>query len=208
MATTHPDNGVIALTEEPPAEDDPAPETDPPDPDQAWKALSLVNDWIRHAEAKTGASLTAAGVSGGLLYNLVKGKPDLPVPVNILAAICGGSAFLAIVCAAVALMPRTTPKFLNGLSRKNRPTPDDWSNLLFYSHIAKKYKEDEPSYQEVFTALTLNKLELTKHIANQVWANSAVAHRKFKWSTRSIFFLTITVISLGFLVALFGAKVI
>jgi len=32
-----------------------------PDPDQAWKALNLVNDWIKHAETKLIAILAASG---------------------------------------------------------------------------------------------------------------------------------------------------
>lgn len=28
-----------------------------PEPDHAWKALSLVNDWIKHAEGKAGITL-------------------------------------------------------------------------------------------------------------------------------------------------------
>ncbi len=51
-----------------PAEPDATPT--PPDVDQAWKALSLVNDWVKHADAKRGVVLTAAGVSGGVLFNL------------------------------------------------------------------------------------------------------------------------------------------
>lgn len=35
--------------------------------------LILVNDWIKHAETKAAGILAAAGVSAGILYNLVKG---------------------------------------------------------------------------------------------------------------------------------------
>lgn len=34
----------------------PEPPIGDPDPDQAWKALTLVNDWIKHAESKTGVN--------------------------------------------------------------------------------------------------------------------------------------------------------
>lgn len=177
----------------------------PPDPDQAWKALSLVNEWIRHSEAKTGASLGAAGVAGGLLYSLVKSRSDLPGWFDALCVLCGACAFLAILCAAAALIPRL---HLRSLLSCKRQTPDDWNNLLFYSHIARKYRDDEPSYQEVLHALTLNKLELTKHIANQIHANASVAHRKFTWCGRSVSFLAVSVVTLASISALFGAKVV
>jgi hypothetical protein len=193
------------LTDQLLAEEPSPPEETPPDADQAWKALSLVNEWIRHSEAKTGASLGAAGVAGGLLYNLVKSKSGLPVWFEALCVVCAGGALLAILCAILALIPRLT---LRSLFSCKRQTPDDWNNLLFYSHIAQKYRDDEPTYQEVLRALTLDKLELTKHIANQIHANSAVAHRKFTWCGRSVIFLAISIISLAVISALLGAKVV
>lgn len=64
------------------AEPEIAPESCP-EPDQAWKALGLVNDWIKHADAKVGATLAVTVLCA----------------VAVVAA--GGSA-------ALALMPRLT----------------------------------------------------------------------------------------------------
>ncbi|MGE2690346.1 Pycsar system effector family protein [Mycolicibacterium pulveris] len=146
------------------------------EPDQAWKALSLVNEWIRHAETKAGVVLAASGVAGGALYNLVKNQSDPPCGIKVAAVIAGLLVFAAGFCATAALIPR----------RRVSGKPEDFSNLLFYSHVASKYRHDEPSYSEVLTALTTNKGELTRHIANQVHANSIVAHRKFYFAAWSI----------------------
>ncbi len=54
----------------------------PPDPDQAWRALSLVNDWVKHAEVKLGVVLTATGVSGGILFNLAKDRRMRALPLT------------------------------------------------------------------------------------------------------------------------------
>ncbi|ULN33608.1 Pycsar system effector family protein [Mycolicibacterium smegmatis] len=178
-----------------------------PDPDQAWKALALVNEWIRHAEAKTGATLAAAGVSGGLLYNLVKSNPDPPFIIDMLSVVSGVSALLSFLCTATALIPRTGWKARRPFSRRAREkAADEWNNLLFYSHIAQRYQNDEPTYQEILQALTSNKIELTKHIANQIYVNSSVAHRKFKWAGRAIWLLTISLVSLAMVAAIIGGR--
>ena len=52
--------------------DAPAPSAADHDPDVAWRALSLVVDWIKHSEAKAGATLAATGVTAGVLYNITK----------------------------------------------------------------------------------------------------------------------------------------
>lgn len=171
--------------------------TDPerePDPEQAWKALDLVNDWIRHSEAKAGAALTAAGVAGGVLYNLVKNTPHPPCPIAITAVICGVLVFVAGGFAALAVIPR----------RKIKGQPADFINLLFYRHVAEAYKNDAPSYEEVLKALSSNKDDLTRHIANQVHANSIVADRKFTLAGWAIIALVGALIALAILASIIG----
>lgn len=147
-----------------------------PDPDQAWKALGLVNDWIRHAETKTAAILAATGVTAGLLYNIVS-RWEEPCECAILMQVFAGFALLlaGAFCAA-GLLPR----------RKVRGAPEDPSNLLFYSHITRRYGSDGPEYQEVLATLTSNRHEMTNHVAQQIWANSSVADRKFTFANRAL----------------------
>jgi hypothetical protein len=186
---------VLWLSDELKAVAPPEPEPEP-DPEQAWKALSLVNDWIRHSEAKAGAALTAAGVVGGVLYNLVTNQHDPPWGIAVSAVMCGVLAFVSGGFAALAVIPR----------RKIRGQPVDFINLLYYSHVAKNYRNDEPSYQRVLRSLSADKEELMRHLANQVHANSIVADRKFNWAGWAITALVGSLISLGIVAALIGWK--
>ena len=43
-----------------------------PNPDHAWKLLGLVNEWIRHSDAKAGVTLAFTGVLGAMAFNLAK----------------------------------------------------------------------------------------------------------------------------------------
>jgi hypothetical protein len=45
------------------------------DLEQAWKALALVNELVKQAEAKLGVVLATAGVTGGILFNLAASRP-------------------------------------------------------------------------------------------------------------------------------------
>lgn len=164
----------------------PQPESEP-NPDQAWKALSLVNDWIKHAEAKTGIALAAAGASGVLLYNLVK---DQSHPGRVLSAVAvlAGLAILSTGLAGmVAVLPRLTlnPRKLPAI-RSAVSTEQDLNSLLYFAHIARKYKGDVPSYVEVFRTLTADDDQLTRQLAQQVHANATVAHRKYRWTNVAI----------------------
>lgn len=146
-----------------------------PEPDQAWKALSLVNDWIRHAETKTAATLAATGVAAGVLYNLVKGWHAIPGVGVFFAFACGiGLVGSAIFC-AIAFAPRLR------VGKPKRGEPEDLSNLLFFKHIAMSFKGASPSYAQELTTLTSDRHGLTREIAHQVHANAGVAHNKFRW---------------------------
>jgi hypothetical protein len=164
------------------------------DPDQAWKALSLVNEWIRHAEAKTGLTLAASGVVAGALYNLVKGQKDPNCFVSMLAFACGMALATSMVFAASALIPRQGKR------------SDDVSNLLYYSHIARQYRDDAPSYIEILSALTSAPDELTKHIAAQIHANAGVADRKFDFAGYAIIGLVVALACLGLLAMIIGKQ--
>jgi hypothetical protein len=175
----------------------PSEQTDTPaDVDQAWKALNLVNDWIRDAESKTSVVLALGGVAGGALYNLVKKQTD-PTPwVSTLSVTCGPFVFATGVCAALALIPRTNLK---------STTEDDATNPLFFAHVATKYAADGVTYGQVFRALTADPEELTKHIENQLHANAAVAHRKFLWVNRAVAALFLALLTLGLLALSIGS---
>lgn len=152
-------------------------------PDQAWKALALVNEWIRHAEAKTVATLAATGVATGVLYNICKDWSSPPLIGCVLAVGGGVVLFAAFICCAGVLVPRLQ------IGKWSRKPSKDLGNLLFFRDIAVTYKEDGPSYVDVLCTLTGDDDQLTRHIAAQVHANATVAHAKYWWADAAIFLL-------------------
>ena len=152
----------------------PAPEDDtsaPVDAAEAWKAVGLVNDWVRHAETKAAATLATAGVIGGVLYNLVKNQTEFSLTIKIFGPTSGGLAFGAAIASVIALWPRLRPS-------------DDPTSLLYFDHIARKYPKDHqgPEYVSALKALVSDPDRLLEQLGQQVWANARVARRKFRWA--------------------------
>jgi Family of unknown function (DUF5706) len=178
-----------------------------PDPDQAWKALSLVNDWIRHAEAKATATLAAAGVTGGVLYNLVQpqNRPSLVLDViatinALMIIVSGGSAIMALVPRLKVRKSKpinTNTSATSRLQGSGILVTEDPVNLLFFRDIARHYRGDAPTYTQVLSTLTSDPVRLTEHIGQQVHANSDVAHRKYGWANRAAICLALDLIALG-----------
>lgn len=151
---------------------------DPPlpvDPDQGWKTLGLITDWIKHAETKAAGSLAAAGVVGGVLYNLVKNQTSPGFWLSAFAVICVIGVFAAGICAITALWPR--------LNAKDEPTSG-----LYFSHIARSHPTKE-TYLDTLRLLMADPEHLVKELADQVWATAHVARKKYlwaMWATRSL----------------------
>lgn len=149
-----------------------------PDPDHAWKALGLVNDWIRHGDAKISVTLAVTGAAGVMLYNLVKDQTNASLGFGLLAGACAVSLFLAALFAVIGLIPQVRVG--------SRRQPEAYTNLLFYRHIADGWNGKTAGFVHALGELTIDKQDLTKHIGEQVHANAGVARRKYVWSDRSI----------------------
>lgn len=163
----------------------PEPE-DEPDPDQAWKALSLVNDWIKHADAKSGVSLAATGAAGILLYNLLKDESNPSCALARWAWAAVVVLVIAGVTGVTAILPRLSIKQRLRHPISSWKEEQDLSSLLFYRHVARRYKGQSPEFVEVFRTLTSDKEQLTAQIAQQVHANATVAHRKYFWANIAV----------------------
>jgi hypothetical protein len=175
----------------------PGPTANPPDPDQAWKALSLVNDWVRYAEAKLGIILGATGVSGGVLFNLVKDRFNTSDLFNIAAVVCGAAIFGAGICAMIGLFP---------VVRLQRRTVNEAVNPLFFHDVARAYVGDAPSYAAVLHTLTTNPDDLVRHLSQQIHANATVARRKYRWANRAIQSLLLDLIALACVATIIALK--
>lgn len=150
------------------------------DPDQAWRVLGLVNDWLKHAEGKAAGALTAAGVVGGVLFTLVGDKKDLGWIPALAAVICAGAVLVAGICAGVSLWPR--------LKANEPPT-----SPIYFDHIAREHA-DVATYRDTLHLLSSNTSEITRELAVQVWANAHLAHKKYRWAGLAIVAL---IVSLG-----------
>jgi hypothetical protein len=182
-------------------------------PDHAWKALSLVNDWVKHAETKSVATLAAAGVAGGVAYNLLKDRSNPGIILDFVAVIGCLMIFLAGLFALAALAPQLKPPLSGELRTKLRgmwagrsvalgegeteqaqsEAERSPTNLLFYGDIKRQYEHDAPTYAQVLAALTGNDREIT-----------LVANRKFMWANRAIRALRVGLVCLA-LIALIAA---
>ncbi len=162
------------------------------DPDHAWKTLTLVIDWIKHAETKAAATLAAAGVAGGVLYNLVKDESDPSWVLALASVITGVGVLVAGVSAGAAFWPRL----------RHREEP---SSPLFFHHIARKHSAPK-GYIAELSLLTGQAETLVQEIAEQVFWNSKVAHRKYQCASLAIKALLVGLAGLAWLVLIFGYR--
>lgn len=149
-----------------------------PDPDHAWKALSLVNDWIRHGDAKIGVTLAVTGAAGVMLFNLIKDEASPNCAMKVFGALCAAALLLAAAFAIAGLVPQ--------VKIGRRREPEAYTNLLFYKHIARGWEGKTDEFVRALGSLTMDKQDLTKHIGEQVYANATVARRKYVWADRAI----------------------
>ncbi|GAA2152542.1 hypothetical protein FHX52_0777 [Humibacillus xanthopallidus] len=159
-------------------------ESGPVDAAEAWKAVGLVNDWVKHAESKAGALMAASGVTGGVLYNLVKSQDHPGGFLAIAATTSAVTVLLAAACALTALWPR--------LHASEPPT-----SLLYFEHIARRHPKSPAAYIEEFKALATNPDSLLEQLAQQVWANARVAKRKYFWAGLALLCLAVSLVTLA-----------
>jgi hypothetical protein len=152
-----------------------------PQPDQAWKALSVTNEWIRHADTKTGVTLAFVGATVAALFNIVKDEDKWTCVLTLAVGLCA----FALVCSAgfacAALFPRT-----RGLLPNGEEADEDAVNLLFFGDIAGHYTKDRPTYLQVLSLLTSDPTRLTRQVAAQIHENAHIATTKFKYVNRAI----------------------
>lgn len=165
-----------------------------PDPDHAWKTLTLVNDWIRHADSKIGATVAITAATAVGLYKVVDSVPKPGWVVVYTSVACGVLLLLTAVQALMALLPRVRmPR-----GPKAQKTSETFDNLLFYRHITRGYPPaQKATYLHSFAELTMDPARLTKQVGEQVYANAAVAEMKYQWSNRAILTLAIAVVFLA-----------
>lgn len=147
---------------------------------------------MRHADTKIGVSLAFVAATGTMLYNLVKSLQDWGWLLGGAAIICALALFVAAVAGFMALFPRTKPhkpmqvstgvETVDAGKEETASADENAVNLLFYGDIARNYRNDRPTFVDVFRTLASDKGCLTDQIAHQIHANAHIATTKFWWT--------------------------
>lgn len=149
-----------------------------PNPDHAWKTLTLANEWIRHADAKAGVTLAFTGVLATMVFNLVEDFDRRSTTFDLLAVLACALLVLTAALCGGTLTPRV-----------NDSDADPHSiNRLYFGSISRHFKGRRPQYGEVLSTLTADPSEMIKDLAAQIHANAKIATTKArfaKWSIRS-----------------------
>lgn len=149
-----------------------------PNPDHAWKALSLVNEWIRHSFTKAGVTLAFTGVLGTMTFNLVKDFASRSTLFDVFVAVACTLLVLTGALCGWTLTPRVNDK----------DADHEVINRLFFGSISRNFNGKRQQYIDVLHTLTANPTELTRDLADQVHANARIASVKAtsaKWAIRS-----------------------
>lgn len=149
-----------------------------PNPDHAWKTLTLVNEWIRHADAKAGATLAFTGVLAAMVFNLVKDFDRRSTTFDLLVVLACALLVLTAALCGWTLTPRVN----------DRDADPESINRLYFGSITQHFKGRRPQYGEVLSTLTADPSELIKDLAAQIHANARIATtkaRSAKWAIRS-----------------------
>ncbi|MDJ0454092.1 Pycsar system effector family protein [Gordonia amicalis] len=168
-------------------DDEEVPVASYPDPDHAWKSLGLVNEWIRHSDAKAGVTLAFAGAMAALTFNLTKDLARWSCPVAVAAVVASALLVVTVGLCAWTLTPRV----------RDKDEDADAKSLLFFASISADYKGNRRGYRSELGALAADQSRLTEQLADQVHANALIAtvkNRSVKWAIR-------TAVAAGFAVA-------
>ncbi len=148
----------------------------PPNPEQAWKLLSLVNEWIRHSDAKAAVTLAFTTGLSVMLFNLADGFAERSQIFDIAVVVATALLVLAAGFCAWTLTPRIADQEAN----------PEQANLLFFGSIAVKFKNDRGNYREELHLMTADPAALTRDLTDQIHANANIAAVKARAIQRGI----------------------
>lgn len=164
-----------------------------PDPDHAWKTLALVNEWIRHSDAKAGVTLAFTGVLGTMTFNLARDfETRSPTSDTLVVVACALLVLTSGLC-GWTLTPRVN----------DRDADRDAINRLFFASISRNFKGKREEYVDGLHTLTADPVRLTRDLADQIHANARIATIKAefaKWAIRSAFAAGATVAALAIII--------
>lgn len=143
-----------------------------------WKTYNVINEWIRFSDTKAGAILAANGVIASIVLSKLPGyKVFLNDHLMLLILLILGiiTTFISIISSIICLNPT-----LKIGSKTN--------SVIFFANIAENFETYNEYEKNALDVLTDEK-HAAAQIAQQVWANSKVALKKYKavaWATYSL----------------------
>jgi hypothetical protein len=160
------------------------------DSEDGWKTLTIANDWVKVADTKAGVVLTACGVLAGVVLTSLPAHDAWsrsPWHVALLLTSLG-FVCVSIVLALRVFVPRLSPGVSAGSD----------GELLHFDTVARRFPDQE-KYVAEYRTLLADAERLSRALAEQTWAVSVVARRKYANVTPAIWFLVA-----GLLVAVLG----
>ncbi|UJH71809.1 Pycsar system effector family protein [Ornithinimicrobium sp. INDO-MA30-4] len=146
--------------------------------EQAWKLLSMVNEWIRFADAKAGATLAFSGAMGTLLYNVVNELHRRTAWLDVTVVMTCALLFAAVLLAGWTIAPRI----------KDKDAVPDTVNSLFFASIAANYRGKRLAYRDELSRLSIDSQALVEELADQIHANATIAtakNQRVAWAVRA-----------------------
>ena len=153
-----------------------------------WRTYETVNEWIRFSDAKAGGILAVNGIVLSILIPLL---PELKQELFSNLFLC---CVLIGQLLAISVSIYFSVRCLNPVLKIGEP-----NSLIFFGHIANKYKTAAEYKKSLDKALKTDK-GLSSHVATQIWANSHVAWRKYTsvtWATRFLVLVVVLSVSMG-----------
>ncbi|GAA1223483.1 hypothetical protein GCM10009676_01040 [Prauserella halophila] len=145
------------------------------DTDNIWKALTHTHELVRLADTKAGLVLAASGVLGSILTRrgtspgLWGSNPARAVLLVLALCLVLVSTFLALR----VFVPRTR---MTGVT-----------SLLNFDNVAARF-DNPDEFARVSRSLFTHDEQLQRALAEQLWATSRIARRKFRSVTPAIWF--------------------
>jgi len=149
-----------------------------------WRIYQANNEWIRFADLKAGALLTANGAMLAATLSALKGNASvlLANPFALSFALLSGGALLVSVGNCLHCISPKTARF----HKKHDPKTD---SSLFFEHIAGFTKEEYLTRaQEMGSDETA-----FEQVCQQVWINARVSRKKHEQVTRAIRALAVSI---------------
>lgn len=157
-------------------------EADPSGVEDVWRMLDNALGLVRHAELKAVTILATSGVLGQILMVVLQ-EPGSAF-VTACSGLAGGFCVAAALSSVGVLWPRTS-------AGGERPS------LLHFATVARIRGPVPVIYQQQLAELVRDRDELLAQVAEQIWANSIIARRKYRFANLAVISIITAAVALG-----------